>query len=430
MIFHRRVIQEELNNLRRHIHGFEVDRLVKRLNEPDRERLSRMWEVLVLSALCDLGPVEVEKEIEGGNKPDVHFNGDPNFIADITSISDQGIEDRNPVSEFSMEIERVKSALGMPTGGVDFRIESIRRPLGSGSAVDLRIPNRPQLRDFIERRIAPEIESRFQANELPIRIVIDDDEAKLTLIIDPSKGPYSSGSYPSFDVTEAVDRNPFANALQRKADQLRNACGLKGIIVCDTGSSSIKGKGFDTVGFSPQKIVHHFLRQHCHIDFVIALSVWEQQFGPLQRGKCERRVDVTLYAARGLPCEEELKKLRDKLAARLPKPRATGENGRRQAAEPVYRWGFHGGYSMSDRSVKISLREMTELLAGRLTVEEVRGRHAGMPGGSREFPDQFDRMLVQGRLPVSVQIESGRYEDDDWIEFTFGDPDSAISPFV
>lgn len=429
MIFHRRVIQGELNNLRRHLQGYEVDRLVRRLNEPDRERLSRMWEVVVLSSLCELGQVDVEKEIKGGNKPDVHFNGDPSFIADITSISDQGIEDRNPVSEFSMEIERVKSALGMPIGGVEFRIESIRRPLGSGHAVDLRIPDKAQLRDFIERRVAPEIKARFHANELPMRIDIDDEEAKLTLIIDPSKGQYSSGSYPSFDVTEAVDRNPFANALQRKADQLRNADGIKGIFVCDTGSSSIKGQGFGTVGFSPQKIVQHFLRQNTHIDFVMALAVWEQQFGPLQWGKRDRRVDVTLYAARELPCEEELKRLRDKLEARLPKPRATGDNGRRQAAEPIYRWGFHGGYSMSDRSVKISLREMTELLAGRLTVEEVRGRHAGMPGGGREFPDHFDRMLGQGRLPVDVQIESGRSEDDDWIEFTFGAPDPAISPF-
>ena len=81
MIFHRRVIQEELNNLRRHLQGYEVDRLVKRLNEPDRERLSRMWEVVVLSSLCDLGQVDVEKEIEGGNRPDVHFNGEGRLLS-------------------------------------------------------------------------------------------------------------------------------------------------------------------------------------------------------------------------------------------------------------------------------------------------------------------------------------------------------------
>lgn len=306
MIFHRRVIQRELNNLRGHLQGYEVDRLVKRLNEPDRERLSRMWEVVVLSSLCALGRVEVEKEIDGGSKPDVHFYGDPSFIADVTSISDQGIEDRNPVNQFSMEIERVKSALGMPIGGTSYRIEAIKRPLGSGSAVDLRIPSRGELRDFIERRIAPEIEARLRVGKQPMRIEIDDEEAKLTLVIDPSKGPYSSGSYPSFNVTEAVDRNPLANALKRKADQLRNARGMKGIFVCDTGSTSIREHGVGTAGFSPQKIVQNFLRQHVHIDFVITFAVWEQQFGPLQWGKPDPFTLDTVHVQQIETCSDAL----------------------------------------------------------------------------------------------------------------------------
>lgn len=429
MIFHRRVIQQELNNLRRHLQGYEVDRLVRRLNSSDRDRLSAMWEVMVLAPLCELGRVDVEKEINGGNKPDVHFSGNPSFIADITSISDQGIEDRNPVSEFSIEVERVKTALGMPMGGIDFRIESIRRKLGSGTAVDLRVPDKAKLRDFIERRIAPEIEGRLRAGEQRMRIEIDDEEAKLTLVIDPSKGPNNWGSYPTFDVTEAIDRNPLANALQRKAAQLCNARGLKGIFVCDTGSTSLRGRGLGAVGFSPQKIVQHFLRQYSHIDFVITLAIWEQQFGPLQFGKRDRRVDIALYAMRELACAEGLKKLCEEMAVRLPKPRSSGDNGRRQAADSIYRWGFHGGYSMSDRSVKISLREMTELLAGHLTVDEIRTRHAGMPGGNRTFPDDFKRLLDQGKLPVDVRIESGGTKDDDWIEFKFGAPDPAISVF-
>lgn len=84
---------------------------------------------------------------------------------------------------------------------------------------------------------------------------------------------------------------------------------------------------------------------------------------------------------------------------------------------------------MSNRSVKISLLEMTELLAGRMTVESIRARHPERVGESREFPDHFKRMLAQGRLPVSASVVSGEPEDDDWIEFTFGNPDPAISPF-
>ncbi len=84
---------------------------------------------------------------------------------------------------------------------------------------------------------------------------------------------------------------------------------------------------------------------------------------------------------------------------------------------------------MSNQSVKISLREMTELLAGRMTVESIRARHPERIDEAREFPDHFERMHAQGRLPVSANVISGESEDDDWIEFTFGAPDPAISPF-
>lgn len=429
MIFHRRVIQRQLDNLRRHLQGYEVDRLVKRLNSADRDRLSAMWEAVVLSTLCELGHVEVEKEIPGGKRPDVFFSGAVNFTAEITSISDQNLEDQNPVHELTMEIANVQSDLGLPVGGLEFRIESTRRRLGSGSAVDLRIPARPDIREFVRRRIAPEIETRLKAGERPIRISIDDEEAKLSIVIDTSKAPYSSGTHPSFDVTEAIDRNPLAHALQRKAVQLRGAVGLTGIFVCDTGSASIRARGFGTTGFSPQKIVEHFLKRDGDIDFVVTLAVCEQRFGTMPRGKPKREVVVTLYAKLGLPCEDQLTTLHLDIAERIPPPRATGDNGRRQAGQPIHRWGFHGGYSMTDRSLKISVRELTELLAGRLTIEEIRTRYADMPGRNWSFPDHFERWLDEGRLPVDVRIESGGTADDDWIEFEFGDPDPATSAF-
>lgn len=264
---------------------------------------------------------------------------------------------------------------------------------------------------------------------MPIHMAINDDEAELSLTIDPSKGPYNNGSYASFDVSETIDRNPLASALRRKTEQLQAADGLKGIFVCDAGSSSIQDRMFGSSGFSPKQIVTQFLRTNSHIDFVITLAVWEKQLGVLDWGPRERRIEIVLYPQPGLACAAELMVLRDFLFDRLPKPRATGGNGRRQSGDPIYRWGFHGGYSMSGNKVKISLREMTELLAGRLTVADIHARHAGAPGGNREFPNRFDFLLGQGCLPVDATIISGEGADDDWIEFTFGDPDPAVSKF-
>ncbi|MDW9620160.1 hypothetical protein [Sinorhizobium meliloti] len=429
MIFYRRVVQAELHRLRKHLDGYVVDRLVRRLNAPDRDRLAAMWEVVVLSALCELGEVVVEAPTRAGRRPDVLFNGSPNFIADITSISDQGLEDRNPVDELSVEIERGKAALGLPVGGLDLRIGSYRRRLGTGQQVDLRIPHRRDIPEFVQRRIIPEIKLRMDAGELPMRIEIKDDEAELTVLIDPSKGPFNSGGYASYNVSEAIDRNPLANALERKAEQLLDAEGLRGIFVCDTGSASIQDRRFSTYGYSPKDIIRHFLRCHSHIDFVVTLAVWERQFGTLDARERERRVDVTLYARQGVECEAELKSLVDALVRRFPKPRATGENGRRQAGDIIYRWGFHGGHSMTGRSVKISVREIAELLAGKCTVEDLNQRHQWNERDGRHIPNPFERLLNQGRLPIGVTIESGAPADDDWIEFSFGEPDPAISKF-
>jgi len=82
MIFHRRIIQAELDNLRKHLDGYVVERLIKWLNRADRERLATLWEVIILSALCELGPVAVEAPTKSGRKPDILFHGSPNFIAD------------------------------------------------------------------------------------------------------------------------------------------------------------------------------------------------------------------------------------------------------------------------------------------------------------------------------------------------------------
>lgn len=264
---------------------------------------------------------------------------------------------------------------------------------------------------------------------MPIRIVINDEEADVSLVIDPNKGPYSSGGYASYSVSGTIDRNPLAHALQRKAEQLRGAEGLRGIFVCDTGSEAMRESIFGSSGYSPKQIITHFLHNNDHIDFVITLAVWEKQLGVLDWGKPERRIDVNLVTQQNLPCEVALLLLRDKLFQRFPKPRTSGDNGRRQAEDAIYRWGFHGGYSMSDKSIKISLREMTELLAGQLTVAEINDRDQVRGRRSNNFPDHFQRLLHQGRLPVSVKIETDGHSDDDWIEFSFGEPDPAISKF-
>lgn len=88
---------------------------------------------------------------------------------------------------------------------------------------------------------------------------------------------------------------------------------------------------------------------------------------------------------------------------------------------------------MSERRLKVSSRAIMELLAGRITPERFNALHgwsdSDKQAGRANNRNPFDRALAEGRLPETVTVETDQGSDDDWIEFIFGGPDPAISPF-
>ena len=88
---------------------------------------------------------------------------------------------------------------------------------------------------------------------------------------------------------------------------------------------------------------------------------------------------------------------------------------------------------MTDRSLKMSSRLLAELLAGKRSIEEVhklqRWRFKVDPQDNRATLNQFERWLDEGRLPISIKVEPDPDGTDDWVEFEFGEPDPAVSPF-
>ena len=83
--------------------------------------------------------------------------------------------------------------------------------------------------------------------------------------------------------------------------------------------------------------------------------------------------------------------------------------------------------------LKVSSRELMEVMAGDLSVERMnemrrwKGRKENAPS---KMSNPFQLMLDQGHLPTSMKVISGGEKDDDWIEIEFGPPDPAISKFV
>lgn len=139
MIFARRALQRRLGELRATVDGDMIDKLAARLNRPGRDRLAAMWEVVVLHALAKCGPLQSEAPLSSGRRPDVSFNnGALRLTADITAVSDEGLDDDNPYFELSELVEKAKTKLGFRIGGVDLRIRSKHHQSARGTRTVLQ----------------------------------------------------------------------------------------------------------------------------------------------------------------------------------------------------------------------------------------------------------------------------------------------------
>ena len=85
---------------------------------------------------------------------------------------------------------------------------------------------------------------------------------------------------------------------------------------------------------------------------------------------------------------------------------------------------YYGGSVMSRNEIRMSARELLDLLAGRLDYELFAKRHdAGGGNLFRLFRDS-------GRMISSAAIEHCPDEDDDWVVLRFKDGDPAMCDFT
>ena len=433
MIFTRRALQRRLNELRATLEAAAVDDLAARLNRHGRDRMAAMWEVVVLHALSLRGALANEEPLPSGRRPDIQFDsGGIAFTADVTCVSDEGLDDANPYQELSQEIEAAKTRLGMPIGGVDLRVGAKTEKVKGGERRSLRLPPRKRIREFVRNEIVPRLREQMKAGETVFRIVIEDDDVSIALSIDPARGHHSSGGYAAYDVPASLTKNPLWNALRKKADQLQGATGMTGIIVGNGGCASLRDLSRTRRDIGPGDISAELLRQCTSIDFVLLLTISEEPWSFARIGPPKRWVEPLLIMrdpAGAVPLEALF---RDALAD-LPYPDLMPQNAALRAREDDYDLGHHGGYGMGGGKLRIGSREFTEILAGLRTIRDDGAKYVGSRPVRDRRPNMFEaavlRNIQSGRLPKAITVvKTGEDDDDDWIEIEFGDADPAISP--
>ncbi|VVD59597.1 hypothetical protein [Pandoraea fibrosis] len=296
------------------------------------------------------------------------------------------------------------------------------------------LPPRSKLQEFVRQTIVPQLREKMAAGTFPLRIAIDDGDVGIDITIDPDRSPYSSGGFAAYDVPKSKDQNPLYNALKFKAQQLRGASGLIGVIVGDGDCAALSARSANSSEVSTGEIIGEFFRQFSSIDFVLLLSVHERRQGRAAYLPLVRESDASLFVREGCGVRAELSALFSTMIKHFPKPAMMPVNGALRAREDDYGLGHHGGYSMSGpRMVRLGLREFTEIFAGLRLLQD---NGAKSVKAARQLHQESNPVhaivlsnLMAGRLPERINvIKTGEDDNDDWVEIHFGEVDPAVAP--
>ncbi len=440
LLFSRRTTQACIDRLHGVVTENESKKFVDALNRPGRDRFIKLWEVVVLDALAQLGPIDHEQPLPSGQQPDFAFtlmtpDGPRRVVGDITCISDTGFDEQNPIRALSDELIRNAYKLGVDPAALDLQVEGRTHGAYRDAKMVLELPTKGQVPRFVKRDIVPFLSRIKKAPTVSDFIRIDTAAATLTVGYQPGKQYYSMG-HPSYDVSYSIDRNPLWVGLKKKADQLRSSAtdSVRVVIVCDGDCKGLKEKSPMGGHFSTKAIVEDYLRRNATIDVVLLLPVVEIHHS-LQPSRVEIQPYFATRTNRNRPAlsgtvSAALVSHLQRMVDHLPVPRMSAPNAVNRCNDERLLFGLHGGYIWSGHKMSISSKQLLELLAG------IPPETPKVPKGAKVEPmlppnwqEHFLRYLMRGQMISKVTIVSGGETDDDTVEFEFGPPDVAISPF-
>lgn len=420
----------------------QLEQHVSKLNREDFQSLDTEWEVAVLNAFSKLGKVVHEPTLEGSALLDLLFThyGGSGFLADITSVSDEGFEEESPFKAFYVELqERLKKA-GLLYKG--WMLDVGEHQVKYGERRKLALPPRAEFAKEIFN--AKFKEFLRQINEHPEQsrnYTVRTEKTAMSLTYDPQRTNFMShlGVY---NAAMTKDQNPVFNALRKKAKQLKKVSyeGPRGIILCDGDSSMIHSQPHGAFEFNYNAVdaTKDFLRQNQSIDFVLLVtSIWINKgvHSFARPGEPVRKVEITIIANRNFDSfPTSLKESLEKVEQHFPEPVNTPSGARE-----TIRHGFDakalrplaGGIGWSHNEISISASAVLALLAGRVTQEELFKSLGFKPWDDKPHATRnlFEYVLSERLRIVEVQVEDNKY-DDSTLVFKFDGPDPATSPYV
>lgn len=438
-VFSRRAIQGKLDLLEDVLSPEQHAKLINRLNRPGRERLAAMWEVVFLQALSQVVVVRHEVALPNGRQPDFGFEFDHagerrTIVGDIASVSDVGLDKQNLFREFCDEGSRLARKCGLDPN--HFRYDVAGEQVGQWPKLKMKLllPTGEAFTQIIKRVVEPFFRDLMQAPRPTAELKSEEPGVRFSIRYDQSQWA-SGGGHPCYDWAMSLTENPIYRALRAKADQLRAAPedAIRIIILCD-GDCAAMRKSVFSGNYSARQIATEFLRKTNAVDLVLLATVEQRNPHDLRLRDYVMNYDLTAAPPRQRSARisddiiEAVQLLLERSVREIPTPMADACNAALRCEESGYGLGKHGGYEMGGNVIKISARLVQELLAGDVSAERFAEFHRwGQEPG--DMPNPFARSLQRGELISAINVIDCGDEDDNQLEFRFGPPDPAVSPF-
>src|ERR1041384_4622244 len=157
-VFSRRSIQGCLDGLDGALTVDQRRTLANRLNKPDRQRIATVWETVLLSALNRIGEVTYEPRLASGQAPDIAFayrGVDEQIFAEVTSVSDAGLDEDNPFAKFWDDLEAAAVRIGVLPSGLNFQVGHSKEGHPANPKIKLRLPKRADVPSVLQSRVVP-----------------------------------------------------------------------------------------------------------------------------------------------------------------------------------------------------------------------------------------------------------------------------------